>query len=352
MSTTPEHEFIAKCTDEVLSRFSNIRLMGVRESERRMFDYSCVLMRDSSRPLVAQVLWRHQEGIDKDLRTLLQDAESLVKVYFVKDTIRARSRIDEVLTSYRRNPATRDLLRGLRIIPVPSGFDADKENDRAWMAKHIEESVTSDVLFNIVFGRFVGQDFRIFSEHGGPFGLKFAVLEIIIREAFWHMPTLKSQIQYGTTGPIREVMTMLNAGGFTRDTSSGIKLSTAKGRLIIDLVRRLLFETRTQKSWASETLLLLGLLDIHPQDLDYYHAIDKTKLLSDRLARLFYSAQMSEHAFGVDLFRGNRKSNLFYIENYGSALEKAISDAFPSVPPLQLSEPDVLLFIDPVSVQK
>jgi hypothetical protein len=109
-------------------------------------------MRDSSRPLVAQVLWRHQEGIDKDLRTLLQDAESLVKVYFVKDTIRARSRIDEVLTSYRRNPATRDLLRGLRIIPVPSGFDADKENDRAWMAKHIEESVTSDVLFNIVFG--------------------------------------------------------------------------------------------------------------------------------------------------------------------------------------------------------
>ena len=121
---------------------------------------------------------------------------------------------------------------------------------------------------------------------------------------------------------------------------------------MIDLVRRLLFETRTQKCWASETLLVLGLLDIHPRDLGYYHAIDKTKLLSDRLARLLHSAQMSERAFGVDLFRGHRKSNLFYIENYGSTLEKAISDTFPSVPPLQLSEPDVLLFIDPVSVQK
>ena len=71
MKATPEHEFIAKCTDEVLSRFSDIRLIGVTESERRMFDYSCVLTRDCSRPLVAQLLWSHQEGIDKDLRTLL-----------------------------------------------------------------------------------------------------------------------------------------------------------------------------------------------------------------------------------------------------------------------------------------
>ena len=80
MSPALEHRFIAQCANESPSLFSTVRLLGVTESQRRTFDYSCVLWRDCSHPLVAQVLWSHHEGIDKDLRTLLHDADSLLKV--------------------------------------------------------------------------------------------------------------------------------------------------------------------------------------------------------------------------------------------------------------------------------
>lgn len=221
------------------------------------------------------------------------------------------------------------------------------------MAKHIEQSVTNDILFNVVFGRFRAEDFRIFGQHGGPIGLKFAILELIIREGFWHMPTLKKKLQYSTSSPIREVMTMLNAAEFIRPGAFGIHLSTAKGRLMMDLVRRLLFETRTLKSWAPETLLFLGILNIHPEEIRRYQGIDRLKALTDQLSLLLYSAPFSESAFGVDLQYGKGVSDpKFYVENYGLELEKEITGDFPPVPPLQLSESDILLFIDPVSVQK
>jgi hypothetical protein len=320
--------------------------MGVTESQRRTFDYSCVLMRDCSRPLVAQVLWRHHQGIDKDLRTLIQDTDSLLKVYFVKDTIRARTRVDEVLASYRQHPATRDLLRGLRIIPVPSGFDADKDTNRLWMAKYLEHLITRDILFNVVFGRFDSEDFRIFCEHGGPIGLKFAILEIIVREGIWHMPSLKKKLQYGTTGPIREVMTMLNAVGFTRTDTMGVCLSTAKGRVMMDIVRRLSYETQALDSWAPETLLLMNRFHAQPKDIQSYKQIERSTLSTDLLALLLYSAPFSSD-FGVETTCTNSDSK-FYTENYGGQLQKGISNDFPPVPSVQVSEPEILLFLEVV----
>ena len=68
---SPEHQAIAKTINEALEHFAGSALIGVFESERRTFDYSCLLARDLDRPLVAQVLWQHEHGLEKDIRTLL-----------------------------------------------------------------------------------------------------------------------------------------------------------------------------------------------------------------------------------------------------------------------------------------
>src|SRR5215475_13999794 len=67
-----------RALDAVLHRIARTRLIGVSEAERRKFDYSAVLLRDFSRPLVSQVLWSHVEGVEKDVRTLLHDREALI----------------------------------------------------------------------------------------------------------------------------------------------------------------------------------------------------------------------------------------------------------------------------------
>src|SRR5438128_1856401 len=94
---SPEHEFISSQLDEELIRFAATGLLGVQEADRRRFDYACRVDRDCRRTLAAQVLWRHDEGLDKDLRTLLHDSEARLKVYLFRDSTRARCRIDEIL---------------------------------------------------------------------------------------------------------------------------------------------------------------------------------------------------------------------------------------------------------------
>src|SRR5215813_4520954 len=163
MADTPEHKFISESLDRALRQYSETRLLGLREAERRTFDYGCVILRDASRPLVSQVLWSHDEGIEKDLRTLLFDGGSSIKAYFVRDRIRNRAKIDEVLSAYRNNSETQSLLRGLRIFPVPEDFDADSAADRDWMDEHILTAISSDLLFGIVFGKLTQSDVRAFS---------------------------------------------------------------------------------------------------------------------------------------------------------------------------------------------
>lgn len=119
MSDGAEHNFISQALDKSLISFSETKLLGMQEAQRRTFDYGCVLLRDFSRPLVSQVLWTHQEGIEKDIRTLVFDGNSSLRLYFVRDTVKNRARIDETLRSYRDQPNVAPLLRGLRIIPVP-----------------------------------------------------------------------------------------------------------------------------------------------------------------------------------------------------------------------------------------
>lgn len=250
---TAEHSFIAQQIDATLQAVSAIGLMGVTEDDRRRFDYAATCLRDFTRPLVAQVLWTHTEGIEKDVRTLLHDCDASIKLYIVRDGVRVRQRLDEILGSYRRSSNRAPLLAGFRLMFVPADFDADKLSDQAWMTTYLNHAVSEDVLFNIVFGNLSAQVFDIFADHGGPFGLKFAILDEISRNGLDHTPTFTQRLGYKTSGPIREAIAMLNASRLVRRLPSTVCcIPTTRGRALLDLTRLMLFEANTRTAWSPE----------------------------------------------------------------------------------------------------
>ncbi|KQS03624.1 hypothetical protein ASG11_04650 [Sphingomonas sp. Leaf357] len=216
--------------------------------------------------MVSQVLWSHEEGVEKDLRTLLFDGESAIKLYFVRDRIKNRAKIDEAIKSYRANPATAAMLRGLKIVLVPEGFDADSVSERDWMNDHIRRTVSSDLLFAVVFGKLTAHDVRVFARHGGPTGLKIAALHAIDTVGFEHGPTFESQL--GTRGsPLREVLAMLTGVGLiVAPTYSNQRLPTLKVRFLLDLARLLTFERATLTDWSDELTFILQHLGVDPAD--------------------------------------------------------------------------------------
>ena len=139
-------EFLVGELDHTLQRFAATVLIGVAEAERKKFDYGCLVQRDMTRPLVAQVLWAHAGGIDKDLRALLLDSEAVLKIYLVRATTKHLMRVDEVIRSYRADPAVGSKLLGLRLIKIPGNFDADSEAERTWMASYLQERLTNDTF--------------------------------------------------------------------------------------------------------------------------------------------------------------------------------------------------------------
>ncbi|WP_105634819.1 hypothetical protein [Cronobacter dublinensis] len=261
MAASPEHQFIAEAIDSVLSRYATTKLLGVLEAGRKKFDYSCVLERDFHRVLSSQVLWSHTEGIHKDLMTLLHEEESYLKVYFAKDTTKHRMRIDEVISEYKKNSQTRALLKGLRIIYLPSEFDADKLSEQKLMSGLMSHLVCKDLLFGTVFGRLSSFDIRVFANHGGPLGLKYAVLDEITENGLIHNPTFKERLGYSTTSTIREVTTMLSALGLVkRLDNSVILLPTLKGRMLLDLARKLVVDNSSDETASGEFEIIKSLL--------------------------------------------------------------------------------------------
>lgn len=65
MSESDEHKFLSGKTLDVLEGMSHTGLYTYKETERKKFDFTCDLVRDWSRLISGQTLWKHSEGIDK-----------------------------------------------------------------------------------------------------------------------------------------------------------------------------------------------------------------------------------------------------------------------------------------------
>ncbi|HCH1219415.1 hypothetical protein HJ093_22415 [Vibrio parahaemolyticus] len=297
MPVSPEHQFIAKELDSILSYYSRTKLLGVLESERKKFDYSCMIERDFKKALSSQVLWSHTDGVYKDLVTLLHEQNTHLKVYFVKDTVKHRMRVSEVILEYKNNPVTSNMLRGLRVIYLPADFDADKEVEQRYMSNIMSNLICKDLLFGAVFGQLSSFDVKIFSNHGGPFGLKYTVLDEITKNGLLHTPSFKESIGYSTTGTLREVTTMLCALGLVKRVDNSVMLlPTMKGRMFLDYTKRLVF---------------YGGIEGSNKEID---------VITDILT------PVRHNKYGLDYINELKKSALYAQENFERDIDPVISD--------------------------
>jgi hypothetical protein len=302
---SPEHQAIAETIDEVLGSLAGSALIGVFEGQRRTFDYSCLLRRDLGRPLVAQVLWQHDHGLEKDIRTLLLDPDSSLKLYVMRDSARVRSTLDDVLASYRNDSELKGRLRGLKIVFVPGDFDADKAEQRQWLKRHLADSFMHDISFAILFGCVTKHALEVFLAHNGPFGLKYAILDEIVKHGLIHMPGFKQRLGYKTDGPIREALAMLNASGLTRNwTSSICHFPSIRGRFILDFTRRILLDVKVGDGWSIRTAEIFNALQMPPPPYPTEPITSKNVRITDAVSNNILHAANCKAQFGRDLLGG------------------------------------------------
>ncbi len=263
MAESVEHKFLSHCVTGVLSELARTNLYAYVEAERRKFDFACEILRDWSRPLVGQTLWNHTAGVDKDLRTMLLDADAQICAYVARDTVKARRLLSEVMRDFRSRG---DLIspHRLRVFWVPHDFDADDEQQRILVMGMLRESIGRDILMNVVFGNLTSEDVRSFVRTSGRAGLHLAVLHAIStsRDLGLRTQDLANQLD-ASPGSVRERLLRLAGCGFIAQFGGVVIPSrvTLKGRVFLDLCGELQRQV-SAGNLNAEILHILRLLDM------------------------------------------------------------------------------------------
>lgn len=308
MPESPEHEFLKTCFNEILREFSSLRLYGFTETDRKRFDFSCLLERDWTRPVAGQVLWRNAGGIDKDIRTLLTDAESEIKVYLAADTVNHQSAFEETISDFRRSGKFGDLFR-LKPIWIPSDFDADEDRQRSLVSEIVKSRIVEDILFNVVFGRIAGESIKLFLSASGIPGLNLVILHNIATQGFVNIATLAKRLAV-SAGPIREKLPLLVGAGFIASPAPGALMfsETSKGRVFLDLVCRLAKELDSGEV-SVELAYILAKLDCRPVS---YASLSSNKEVFPKEAfiALVRTMSIASRNWGIDLRQIDRSKKI------------------------------------------
>lgn len=296
MPESAQHLFLKDLVVDVLRDFSKLELYGLAEVDRKRFDFSCGIERDWTRPLVGQVLWKHERGIDKDLRMLLSDETSEVKVYVVRDNAANRLALDEVLQDFRRTPLGRDLFR-LRVLWTTEGFDADDARHRQLVRSQVERQVVDDILLNVVFANLSARDLRIFLSPSGRIGLNLALLAHVAEHTTDGLkgPALTLDVDRGA---ISRTLLVLQAAEFIEALPHSLVTQlTLRGSLFLDLLARLADE-QLEGQISPELSFILDRLDcpVPPEDVR-----GDPDPLGGSFEQLLATTLAARHGWGIDL---------------------------------------------------
>ncbi|MEV2215406.1 hypothetical protein AB0H86_28920 [Streptomyces sp. NPDC050997] len=192
MASSPEHDFLSAAALRIMESASRSRLFGYAEGQRKLFDFSCDLKRDWSKVVVGQTLWQHGgDGIDKDLRTFLNEEDIHAAIYIARHESRHRTRLTEVTQSYLRGPL-RDRLSRLRVFWVPVDFDAGNEHAQESIYNILKDEITKDLLLHVALGGLTPQDVARFASSRRP-GLPIAILSHVKKSGYRnHRSTAKA----------------------------------------------------------------------------------------------------------------------------------------------------------------
>lgn len=91
----------------------------------------------------------------------------------------------------------------------------------------------SDLLFGVVFGQLTASDVRYFAAHGGPFGLKFAMLQHVTTTPTVSTDEIGRALWTRSKSSMREGFVMLTATGLLHQKPKAQPwFPTVKGRFL------------------------------------------------------------------------------------------------------------------------
>lgn len=280
MSEAPEHSFLSNTFLEVLDKFSSLSLYGYTEVERKKFDFACDIQRDWKRVLVGQTLWKHQEGLDKDLRMLLTQSDVDILAYVVRHNTKNIKLLQEAIQDYQNTPYASQLFK-LKVFWVPSQFNADNEDERNIIREELKSRITTDLLFNVLFGNLSSKDIRFFLERSGSVGI--AILYFLANNVLYfslsekkgsHQLQSVSQLakRLGLSRNVvdKNILALLGCGllNYTgiADKDSGPYFVPLKGRIFLELCN-LIDLALEGNNLNLELYYILGHLKIEPKGL-------------------------------------------------------------------------------------
>ncbi|BCM67167.1 hypothetical protein L0F81_40720 [Streptomyces tricolor] len=239
MATSLEHEFLSDAALRIMESASRSGLFGYTEGQRKLFDFSCDLKKDWSKVVVGQTLWQHGgDGIDKDLRTLLNERDVSAAVYIARHESRLRARFAEVTQSYLDTPM-RDRLSRLRVFWVPADFKADNEGTKKSTYDFLRTEITKDLLMHVALGGLTPQDVKRFAASRRP-GLPLTILSHVKAYGYLsHKHTAKALDV--NLNALRSETERLFIIGFMESESlqGGIYQVTDSGNAMLDICSRL-----------------------------------------------------------------------------------------------------------------
>jgi hypothetical protein len=220
----------------VLTDFTATSLYGQKEADRSRFDFACDLVRDWERALVGQTLWSHDQGIDKDVRTLLAEDDAAISVYVARDSVRHRKALHEAMADYRSTPLGNRVGR-FRVFWVPADFDADVEEDRALTEEALRGQIVTDLLFNVVFERLSRHDVHAFANTSGRIGVIVGLLGLIARsDAAFNYASMAAHLGV-SSAVVRERFSLLLGLGLIQTPQRALMPGvTDKGKVLLDLL--------------------------------------------------------------------------------------------------------------------
>jgi hypothetical protein len=264
MAESPEHSFLSDSFISILKAVSHSKMYAYRESDRKRFDFSCDLARNWKRIVSGQTLWKHTDGLDKDIRILLAELEADVLIYIARDTIRNRSHLREVISDFRLTEL-RERLSRLRVFWIPEGFDADYEDHRELIYAMLQDSVSTDLLLEIVLGGITKKDVQVLADSGGTVGSNLMTLVEIERSGFMGYTGL-GKLLHVSAGVVKDRYTRLSLTGLV----DGVAI-TSKGRVVLDLCGRLYMERHKEGAVDGGLHHICSLLGLDPRRIDLWN---------------------------------------------------------------------------------
>ncbi|MGI5197747.1 hypothetical protein ACQEVY_29645 [Streptomyces sp. CA-288835] len=239
MASSREHDFLSATALRIMEDASKSRLFGYTEGQRKLFDFSCDLKRDWSKVVAGQTLWKHGgDGIDKDIRTFLNEEDIHAAVYIARYESKLRSRFTEVTQSYLKTPM-RGRLSRLRVFWVPPDFKASDEEACESVQNALKEEIAKDLLLQVALGGLTSQDATRFSSSKRP-GLPIAILSYIKKHGYRNNRRAAKDLDVSLDALRYEIERLFIIGFLKSDSLQGGKYRvTDSGSAMLDISSRL-----------------------------------------------------------------------------------------------------------------